>query len=32
VSNKNLEERINITFCVEIRKRASERLFLLTLA
>jgi uncharacterized cysteine cluster protein YcgN (CxxCxxCC family) len=32
MSNKNLEHRINIKFCVEIGKTASETLALLTVA
>jgi hypothetical protein len=32
VSDKNLEQRINIRFCVKIGKSASEMLALLTLA
>jgi hypothetical protein len=32
MSDKNLEQRINIKFCVQIGKRATETLALLTLA
>jgi hypothetical protein len=32
MSNKNLEQRINIKFCVMIGKSASEMLALLTVA
>jgi hypothetical protein len=32
MSDKNLEQRINISFCVKIGKRASETLALLTVA
>jgi hypothetical protein len=32
MSDKNLEQRINIEFCVKIGKRASETLALLTVA
>jgi hypothetical protein len=32
MSGKNLEQRINIKFCVKIGKRASETLGLLTVA
>jgi hypothetical protein len=32
MSNKNMEQRINIQFCIKICKSASETLLLLTLA
>jgi hypothetical protein len=32
MSDKNLEQRINVKFCVKIGKGASERLALLTVA
>jgi hypothetical protein len=32
MSDKNLEQQINITFCVKIGKSASETLALLTMA
>jgi len=32
MSDKSLEQRINITFCVKISKSASETLALLTVA
>jgi len=32
MSDKNLDQRINIKFCVKIGKRASETLALLTVA